>query len=80
MFIIYPLEVQKLTYIPVLYAEEAFYVIGGWGNSQESGVRNIGRLDSNTLAWSLAGYLNYGRNGHNAIYMGSSKGFLLFSH
>ena len=52
---------------PVVYADGAFYIIGG-----NPSLKAIGRLDSITMVWSKAGDLVNGRYGHNAIFDGSS--------
>ena len=63
---------SKLFRNVIVYAEEAFYVIGGAASS-ESEFKNIGRLDGTTFVWTKAGELvTSGRYAHNAIFIESS--------
>ena len=57
-----------MTYAPILYVENAFYIIGGWICDGYSNV--IARLD-NDNQWSKAGVLKQARNAHGAIYDGN---------
>ena len=58
-----------IAYAPVIYVDGAFYVIGGDGATDKN---VIGRLDATTKTWSKSGELIDGRDGHNAIFDGSS--------
>ena len=56
---------------PIVFADGYFYVFGGESDTSYF-EKTIGRLDAWTRAWSKAGDLVTGRQGHNAIYDGSS--------
>ena len=60
---------DRISYAPIVVAEGAFYVIGGY--TSFTAHSTIARLDSTTYEWSAAGNLLKGRHGHNAIFDGS---------
>ena len=69
MFI--PTKDDDVSYAPVVFAEGAFYVIGGWLSSTSRGT-TIAKLDSTSYKWFNSGDLLTGRRYHNAIFDGSN--------
>ena len=63
-----PDKASSLSYAPIIYLSDAFYVIGGWSGRKES---TIGRFDLTTRQWTKSGDLVSGRRGHNVIYDGN---------
>ena len=62
---VYPYADAYFMRAPIIYQENAFYVLGG--SNANSASNTIGRLDAINFSWSLAGHLNAARRGHNAI-------------
>ena len=54
---------------PIIFIDGAFYVIGGDGATNQN---VIGKFDATTKKWSKSGELTDGRQGHNAIFDGTS--------
>ena len=63
-----PTTDDYVCYVPIVFVDGAFYVIGGATGSYS---KTIARLDSISYEWSKAGDLIEGRRGHNTIFDGS---------
>ena len=59
-----------MSYAPILYLENAFYIFGGWICESSNKSNVIARLDNNSQ-WSKAGELREARHAHGAIFDGS---------
>ena len=61
---------MRISRAPIVYIENSFYVISGYIDYKYTKI--IARLDATRKVWSKSGELISGRQGHNAIFDGSS--------